>query len=222
MSKLRSGSRQAKSRNDTSSKARFNQSTRLVPKKATTGVYNGIPYDSLEEMAFLQWAQELIAAGYIRSIERAESFLLCDGMVINYAEQLKTKSKPVQQTILHGHSYTPEFRIVWYPKAADKLIGLLKDKKKFDKLFLGTNDESFPELVTFIEIKPLWDQNNMERLFKVNQKWMWQRHNIFVNLVKCPELFARTFTPNEYLTTKTGKNRQIKWKIRSLYQYLKG
>lgn len=219
--------RKSSVRTDTSSKAKFNRSVRLVPKKATTGVYNGIPYDSLEEMAFLQWAQELIQAGYIRSIERAESFLLCDGMQIDYAQQLVTKSKPMQQTILHGHSYTPEFRITWDKKALDKIIDIIGVPKKAEKLFLGYYDgmseyASPYNIITYIEIKPLWDQNNMERLFKVNQKWMWQKHAIFVNLVKCPELFAKTFTPKEYLTTKTGKTRQIKWKIRGIYQYLKG
>lgn len=219
MSKLRSGSSRAKQRNDTSAKARFNNAPRRVSMKATTGVYMGIPFDSLEEMAFLQWAEELKRAGYIKSIERAESFLLCDPMEIHYAQQLVTKSKPMSQVILHGHSYTPEFKIIWDKKAGDKIIGLVKQSKKFDKLFLG--EHSFEHFMTYVEIKPMFDQNNMERLFKVNQKWMWDKHDIFVNLVKCPELFAKTFTPQSYLTTKTGKTRLIKWKIKGIYEYLK-
>lgn len=219
--KLRSGSRAAKSRSDTAAKAQFNNKPKREPKKATTGEYLGIDFDSLEELAFLQWAQELKRAGYITSIERSESFLLCDAMTIGYAEQLKTKSKPMQQTILHGHSYTPEFRIRWSDKARDKFVEIIGGTKKFEKLFLGVPCE-FGGYETYIEIKPLWDQNNMERLFKVNQKWMWDKHHIFVNLVKCPELFPKTFTPTEYLTTPSGFKRKIKWKIRNLWTYLKG
>lgn len=223
MTKIRSGSTKHKQRNDTSSKAQFNAKPQRVAKAAVKGEYKGIAYDSLEELAFLQWASELQRAGYIHSIERAESFLLCDAMSIGYAEQLKTKSKPMQQTILHGHSYTPEFIIRWDKKALDQILSLIGSSKKHENLLLGVREvnDKGPAYITYIEIKPMWDQNNMERLFKVNQKWMWQRHNIFVNLVKCPELFARSFTPSEYLTTKSGKTRLIKWKIKKMYDYLK-
>lgn len=222
--KIRSGSKKHTIRNDATAKAQFNDKPKLVSKKATTGVYKGIEYDSLEELSFLQWTSDLIKAGYIKSIERSESFLLCDAFQINYAEQLKTKSKPMQQGILHGHSYTPEFKIIWNRKGQEKFVHPINLPKKFERLFLGYSeiDKGEPFFVTYIEIKPVWDQNNMERLFKVNQKWMWQKHGIFVNLVKCPILFADTFTPNEYLTTPSGFKRKIKWKIRSLYQYLKG
>lgn len=209
-------------KNDTSAKAKFNNKPKREPKKATTGVYEGIPYDSLEELAFLQWAKELAVAGYIKKLERAPSFLLSDAFTINYAEQLKTKSKPMQQTIMHGHSYTPEFIIEWDKKAYGTIVQSPIGGKKFEALFIAENKVNSTSWITYIEIKPLWDQNNMERLFRVNQKWMLQKHDIYVNLVKCPELFARTFTPKEYLTTPSGKKRLIKWKPKSLYQYLRG
>lgn len=218
--KLRSGSRKAKARSDTAAKQQFLNVPKREPKKATTGEFLGIAFDSLEELAFLQWADDLKKAGYIKSIRRADSYLLCESMTIGYAEQLKTKSKPMQQTILHGHSYNPEFEIIWDKKALDKFVHLIGIPKKHDKAFLGWKRGD--EIVTIIEIKPLFDQNNMERLFKVNQKWMWDKHAVFVNLVKCPELFPKTFTPNAYLTTPSGFKRKIKWKIRSLYHYLNG
>jgi hypothetical protein len=68
----------------------------------------------------------------------------------------------------------------------------------------------------------MFDQNNMERLFKVNQKWMWQKHGIFVNLIKPQELFQKTFTPAEYLRTPTGKPRKLNFKPRNLFDFLKG
>jgi len=222
--KLRSGSRRAKQRSDTAAKAQFNNKPKREPKKATTGVFEGIDFDSLEELAFLQWAKELKVAGFIKHIERAQSFLLCDAMTIGYAEQLKTKSKPMQQMILHGHSYTPEFRIYWTEKGFEAFVNDHTLSERATKPFLGVKfDQTHgPVYQTYIEIKPMFDQNNMERLFKVNQKWMWQKHRIYVNLIKCPELFAKTFTPTEYLTTPSGKKRMIKWKIRNLYTYLRG
>lgn len=184
-------------------------------KKAVSGVYQGIAYDSLEEMAFLQWAFELKTGGYIKTIKRADSYLLSSGVQNNYAQQLVTKSKPMQQTLLQGHSYTPEFQILWDKKGYEKLLWDMRCNKKLCNHLIAHDG------VTYIEIKPMFDQNNMERLFKLNQKWMWDKHNIFINLVKCPELFEATFTPIEYLTTRTGKKRLIKWKIRSMSNFLR-
>lgn len=207
-----------KARNDTSAKAKFVEKPKLVKKKDTKGEYKGIEYDSLEELAFLQWASELQKLGYIKSIQRADSYLLSDSIINNYSEKVGTSSRPKAQTLLQGHSYTPEFMIVWTQKARDLLVWEMEENNKFDKFFIGTRDNR--EYRTLVEVKPLWDQNNMERLFKLNQKWMWQKHGLFVNLVKCPDLFDKTFTPKEFLTTKTGRNRNIKWRVKTVYEFL--
>lgn len=206
-------------KNDTSAKKRFAKAPKLEPKRVTKGSFNGIEYDSLDELGILQWLFELKAYGYIKSIKRAESFLLCDRLNNNYAEQMKrVSSKPMCQTLLHGHSYTPEFRIVWDKKALDKIVWMITEEKKFDKFFIGKIEDG--DIVTYIEVKPGFDQNNMERLFKLNQKWMWDKHEIFVNLVKIKDLFPISYTPKAYLTTPSGKTRVLKWKARTLNQFL--
>jgi hypothetical protein len=209
-----------KNKNDTSSKGKFKVKPKRESKKATKGVLNGIDYDSLEEMYVLQWLFELKNAGYIISIQRSESFLLCDSVVNNYAEQLKTSSRPKTQTLLHGHSYTPEFIVEWnFNKSKDKFTHLFSSGKKVENVFIAGHHNSLNP-VTYIEVKPMFDQNNMERLFKLNQKWMWDKHGIFVNLVKVNELFPKTFTPRAYLTTPSGRPRMLKWKEKSLFQFL--
>jgi hypothetical protein len=221
-----------KKRDDTSSKAKFARAKRKEPKAATKGEYNSIEYDSLDELGALQWLFELKNQGYITKIERAESFLLCDGVTNDYAELKKSKvsSKPMQQTILHGHSYTPEFKVLWTIDGARKFVWDPESRTKFDKLFIGWHGDSddwdgevpknkYP-CICYIEVKPSFDRNNMERLFKLNQKWMWQQHEIFVNLVKINDLFQKTFTPKGYLRTPTGRTRILKWKPRTLNNYL--
>lgn len=212
-------------RSDTSTKKRAAKvSKRKVPKRATKGVFNAIEYDSLEELAMLQWLFELKNQGFIRSIKRAESYLLCDSLVNNYAEQTtkKVSSVPKTQTLLHGHSYTPEFEVVWdYDKARDIFLWDHRSSTKFDKIFIGEKIFGYTrDFVTCIEVKPSFDQNNMERLFKLNQKWMWEKHKIFVNLVKVQELFPKTFTPKAYHTTPTGRVRLMKWKPKTLFNFL--
>jgi hypothetical protein len=209
----------APTRKDTSAKAKALRQPRKSKKADTQGSYKGIAYESLEELAFLQWAFELVKTGFILHIGRSESFLLCDALAHNYAQQLKTKSKPMQQLLLHGHSYTPEFDIQWNDTAIRAgLVWVANEKSRFDALFIGRYLEG--RLVTTIEVKPMFDQNNMERLFKVNQKWMWDKHHIFVNLVKPQMLFKETFTPREYLTSPAGRPRKLKWVVRSVGEFL--
>jgi hypothetical protein len=183
------------------------------------GTYKGVEFESLDELAFLQWASEVQRAGYIQSIERAESYLLSDSLMHSYVKQLKTKSNPAIQTLMHGHSYTPEFLIHWNLEALGKFVWVFDPKIKHEMpLFIGIADHG--RISTVVEVKPMWDQNNMERLFKVNQKWMWEKHSVFVNLVKPQKLFQDTFTPSEYRTTPSGRPRLIKWDIKTISQFL--
>ena len=80
----------------------------------------------------------------------------------------------------------------------------------------------------FIEIKPSFDMNNMQRLFSINQKWMYLEHEIYVQKVipvgpKKTCLFAKTFVPQEaMLTAKTRKPKKYKFKTKSLTEFLGG
>lgn len=209
-------------RNDTSNKKKRAKRPKKEPKEVTKGVYKGIEYDSLGELAILQWLYELKNIGYIKTIKRADSYLLCDTLTNNYAQQRKgVTSKPMEQNLLRGHSYTPEFEVIWNSQKCKDFVWIFGTRTKFDKTLIGHYvKEVLNEIVTVIEVKPSFDQNNMERLFKLNQKWMWDKHKIFVNLIKVNELFPVTFTPKDFLTTPSGKKRLLKWPYRSASQYI--
>jgi hypothetical protein len=206
----------SKTRNDTSIKP-----DRRSKKISKVGNYNGILYESLEEWAFLCWIFELKTMGYIKNIARSDSYLLSDQLLNNFVVNLKTKSRPDTQALMNGHSYTPEFNIVWKDRALEKMVWILDSKVKREKshLFIGKRCPD-GSVESVIEIKPPFDFNSMTRMFVINQKWMWQRHNIYVNLIKPQELFKNTFTPVEYILTSTGKQRKINWKVKSMYEYL--
>lgn len=188
-------------------------------------------FDSKEELYFSWYLEELEAAGYIDSWGNAQTYQLGEKITNTYTEQLKTKTKTEEQIILNGCEYTPDFEINWCPisfgifyhefpyiETRDKLY-------KIDKnLFLAKNKEnsSYFNMKSIIEIKPAFDQNNMTRLNGINRKWMYQKYNIFVNLVKVPDIFKDTFTPKKFLLTDTGKqNRIIHFKTRTLEEYIK-
>ncbi|XAI97358.1 hypothetical protein [Leptolyngbya phage Lbo-JY46] len=184
-------------------------------------LYHGdIPLDSEHELWICWWLDELKDLGFIKYYTRAEPFSLSHGYTNNYVVKMKTKSKPMRQSICGGHVYTPEFRVVWHKKALDKIVWLMDSGDKFDKVLIG-HIAANKELYTIIEVKPEFDYNNMTRLFTINQKWVFDKYGIWVNLIKPKELFKKTFTPVNFRKTKTGKERKIDWKVKNLTTYLK-
>lgn len=186
----------------------------MAKKKDKQKHYNGFPVDSDGEMYFIMWMQELKDNGYIKSYERGQSILLSDSLTNNYAIQLKTRSKPARQTVLMGHSYNWDFTIYWTQLGIKYFVN--KFGEKWEKPFLiNTVDNSF------IECKPQFDFQNMNRLATLNIKWCWETKNIFIQMIKNIELFEKTFTPKAYEKTKTGKSRDMKHTFRTLEQYIK-
>jgi hypothetical protein len=188
-----------------------------------------IQFDSDEEMYFYWWLEELRQAGYIKEIIRdVEPFDLSSRLSITYTvkTQLKTKIKEKEKdiTILHPHIYTADFKVIWADKALHKLHEpIFVVGSNINILFYS--NVVFPDpngiVFSFFEVKPTYDQNNMTRLFTVNQKWVWDKFAVFINKVIPEKLFSDTFTPMRYLTTnKSGKLRKIKFKVRTLEEYL--
>lgn len=195
-----------------------------MKKKKEPLVYNNIPCDSYEEVAFLQWCQELINKGYILKVERGKTYPLTYGLSKNWTEvvHMKTKDKTIskKQVILAPSEYTPDFQIYWTEEGINKFCSNLFFDDKCDKLFFNDIMFAFNHFTT-VEVKPIFDQNNMERLCKNNQKFLYDRHNIYVNIIKPTQLFEKTFTPKEYmLTTKTKQKRKINFVTRTLEEYL--
>lgn len=193
----------------------------MVANKAGIGTYKGIAYESFNELWFLQWAWELKERGYIRSIARASSYVLTEGMVNTFTQRNKRGSSAIakQQVILRPSVYTPEFYITWDRKALDRIVWLWNSLTKYDKLLIGHKDIK-GEIYTLIECKPDFNYENMERLFRSNQKFMWKVHGIYVNLVKPKEFFHRSYAPKEFLTTSTGKPRKLDFKPKLIKDYI--
>jgi hypothetical protein len=92
---------------------------------------------------------------------------------------------------------------------------------KHDKLFVAHKVIDDPTICrTYIEVKPSYDFGNMTRLATINIKWVYQKYGIYINIAKPKELFAKSFAPNKFLITSTGKARKLDYKPRTLYEYL--
>lgn len=184
-------------------------------------------FDSDEEKYFSWYLDELLQAGFIKSYgHHTEKFMLSPPAGVVMVKKLKTKEKRVSKTLLRGHEYTPDFMIRWNPKALDIFYSPLIDCNP-NPFFLASStfDSVFGCDIGFVEIKAVFSKYNMGREFSINQKWLYAQEGIYVQKViptgKSTCLFAKTFTPEKYLLTeKTHKPRKLKWKPRTLTEYL--
>ena len=120
---------------------------------------------------------------------------------------------------MQGHVYSPDFSIAWAEKARKIFFNVCGSKVDLYKSPFIT--DIFYSHISIIEVKPVFDQNNMTRLFTINQKWMYQLHGVYVQKVVPVKLFEKTFTPKKYLLTdKSGKPRKLKYKPTSLEEFL--
>ncbi len=122
-------------------------------------------------------------------------------------------------SMLKEHIYTPDFFVRFSPSSRNIFYG--------DDCFFNAQKEK-------IEVKPNHDRNNMTRLFSINQKWVYDKFNTYIQKVivfpkvdkegKCTPrktLFTETFVPERFLLTDTGKQpRKINFKYKLLDEFL--
>jgi len=192
------------------------------------------PFGSDEEEYFSWYLYDLKLRGFIKSWKHdAESFLLSDVINYNSAQYMKTKNKAVTRRLMDGHYYTPDFRVIWNKKAEnifyknlDDPYNDVKNKPPFKAQYrnIGGNFE----IVSTIEVKPKsHDYQNMERLVKLNIKWVYQNFGIYVQIAYPSGsakdktfLFKDTFTPSKYYKTRGGAARKRIFTFRTVDEYL--
>ena len=196
-------------------------------------------FDSKGEEYLSWYFEELKKTGYISRIEyQPEPFKLTEKVVKTYEEQLKTKVKVKKQTLLPAHEYTCDFKIYWNLKAIEDnlIIGLNDEVNKVEKHHFIFNLEDVVDegedisfnIVSFIEAKPdlttlkKYDANNMNRLVRTIIKQVYDKFEMYVQLIFHNRLFSETFTPKRYLITdKSMAKRKIHYKARSLKEFIK-
>jgi len=190
-------------------------------------------FRSDEEKYFADWLDELIRAGYIDHYEYEPfEYEVTEELVNKYSEstKLKTKTRVDQkrQVLLRGSVYTPDFLIYWNDKSYRIFYDLIGCGMKIDTPFIAHVDSPDEEgenedvIFSIVEVKGDFDYKNMTRDFIDTQKFIWDKYEKFINLIKVPTIFGETFTPPSYLKTPTGKNKKIsKFDPITLKQFLK-
>jgi len=194
------------------------------PTEPKVGKYIGVEYESFCELSCLFFAEELMKDGYVEKIERSPSYMLCDPVQSTYAVQLKRGSKHETQTISNGVTYTPDYDIYFTAKALDKFCWELGSGTKWDKSLLVAQKLNVQGKILYracIEVKPDFSRNSTTPKSVQSMKWLMQRHGVFVNLFRPNRIFEGLFTPGKYLITERGTPRKLKFRPKSLGEYLK-
>jgi len=131
--------------------------------------------DSQEEMDFHEWLLDAERAGLVRYIKyHPWPFGLSEKVSTMVEKKLKTKTSLVEKFLLHPHEYTPDFSFEWDPVV---------------KLFF-TN-----RILTWVDVKGGFGRHGDAKQFSINQKWVYQKHGIYINKVVPEKLFLKTWVP---------------------------
>lgn len=190
-------------------------------KTPKEGHYLGLTYESFCELSCIYFAEELMKDGYVSKIDRSPTYLLCDSVSSTYSEQLKRGSKTVTQTIARGVSYTPDFDIYFTEKAVGKFCWVLGSNAKwFPHLLVAQTTPVAGIYKATIEVKPDFSRNSTTPKSVQSMRWLYQRNNVFTNLFRPNRIFEGLFVPEKYRLTERGTPRLLKFKARTLQQYL--
>lgn len=179
-------------------------------------------FDSNEELYFSWWLDELKEFGFVIHWNKNESPIqLTKPVTWDYVQAMKRVPDKVRtQTLIQGSEYTHDFEILFSEKAVGVFLPKFDLTKRLSYVFLPSPIERGNHLA-LVEIKGNFDQNNMTRLAVNNIKFLYEQQEVFVNLIKIPNLFKETFTPKRYLlTTHTKKARKINFEVKTLEEFL--
>lgn len=194
----------------------------MARSKKNPIITHNMSHDSQAEADILEFFKELELIGYIDSIKRGDTITLSSPVKRKYIDNSKKKSKELEETFIRECTYSCDFEVKLNNNSYK--LPIFKDINTTEKLnkkgvfvFLAQNN------IVRIEVKGTtfrYNNSGVEK-FMIIQKWLWEKENIYVNIIQPDKLFPITFTPKEYqLTPKNREIRKLKWKVTQLEDYI--
>lgn len=182
-------------------------------------------FESDEEYYYHEYLLELKELGYIDEIILQPEFNIMPALTVK-----NDKGKEI--TIMKKWDYTADFMIKWNHRAwIDQLIISWHHTWTMSSWEVDTRGKHIIQehgnRVSVVDVKGDFSasKNAGDIRFPLNQKAMMLEHDIYVQKVmplskKRNGLFKNSFTPSAYLKTPTGRNRTIKWDVKSAKEYV--
>lgn len=169
-------------------------------------------FASLEEYQFNLFLEELRQFGYIDEIiYQPESFVLNKPLkqrkLVFKGRGVNKKEEWANTTpLIPVKHYTCDFKVIWNEKSCTNLLEDVEYKENAP--FKSGKLEEW-RFVSYFEVKPSFDQNNMTRLVKTNQAIVWDKYSIYVQIVIPEILFKETFLPTKYREYLEGEELRL-------------
>lgn len=171
-----------------------------MPKIKQKYEYNGISFDSSEEIQFFIFLEDLQRLGVILSFEyQPKSFSLIPKAVDHIPVKRKSGSTVYKDKVLYReHVYTADFKV-----KINKDLYFNTVLSNCKKLRLSNDNSEF-----YVDVKGSYNRHGGDRIFTVNQKLVYFIHGIHINKINPDELFASIgFVPERL---RWMKNRKVK------------
>lgn len=151
--------------------------------------------DSVEEVDMYSWLIEAHSLGVVVDFKyQPKSYLLSD--TVKY---VNVEGK--QRTLLREHIYSPDFEFIIEPKKCLKLAKELR---------LTQDQASCDWFKICVDVKGTFAKSDGGRSFSINQKWLMQKHNVYVCKIVPKDFFKLFGVPKAcQLTAKTKKPRKM-------------
>jgi hypothetical protein len=190
-------------------------------KEEVIDIDTGIKFKSTHELWFYWYCLELKEQGYADKIRfKEKQYVLSDHVIIKI---LDSKFKKKSKTLLKPKIYSDDFGIAWNLKAKDIFYQTLESFPRSINLPFIANLElvSHSQPVSLIDVKNPFNKDNVKRMFKEHQKWVYEKYNLYIQDIDIIDLMAYTFTPRRFLLTDSKKSyRKINHVNRTLENYV--
>jgi len=180
------------------------------------------PHHSAEELYFSWWCDDMEDL-IIDKVFQPDSYILAKPVTYELENKKgTTDTKNLEQ----GHVYTPDARLILKPEARPffNIMGEPTTKERKNLPWLMERSDGFEFMV---EVKPSgYDPHNMLRLAKINQKWVYEKYGVLVNICRignaAKTFFDHTFCPQRYIKCdkNTDRDRKIHFDIKSKDSFL--
>ena len=189
-----------------------------MPKGKKSFWYNGIEFDSEEEIEFQKFLEECEKYDLVDYHKyQPDTYTIAPKAYRTVTKRFKTKpDRKEQKHLFHPHVYTPDWEVCFTPKFFDCFPG--------HKLLIEDTDTSEAAEPDFrgrgrclVDIKGAWNMHGGERIFPIHQKLMWSLHKRLVNKIFPREFFRRLSVVPDGV--KWMKNRKQKTSKRA-YQFV--
>jgi hypothetical protein len=180
-------------------------------------------YDSDEERYASWYFDELVEYHILNEyFYHPKPFPLSDRVAHECFEEKKTKTKHVEKFLMHPHNYQADFLLYWNPSWEGRFFMTLDGWLDLNYPFIANmSTKKVPYTVVDVKGSFAGKHNNSAVTFPLDQKWVYNKHKIYVQKIIPKDLFKETFIPRKYeITNVSGKKRKIAFKPKFIEQYI--